>query len=110
MSTLINLVLYNSRIILPCSDFTALATLQFRFPVDTLRAPLFLVLDSSVLEPDLHLFFAQVQTRGNLDPTKSRQIFVFLELSLQLQELSAAEGGPEALAARSFVGDDAWTG
>ena len=81
MTNLTNLVFYNSRVSLPRSDVTALATLHFRFPVDTLSTPLFLVLDSSVLEPDLHLFFAQVQTRGNLDPTKSRQIFVFLKLS-----------------------------
>lgn len=60
---------------------------------------LFLVLDTSVLEPDFDLFLRQVQVGSNLDAPQSGQVHVRGELALQLQELCAGEGCAHAFAA-----------
>lgn len=59
----------------------------------------FLVLDSAVLEPDLHLFLGQVQVGGDLDAPQSGQVHVGGELAFKLQELRAGEGSAHTLAA-----------
>lgn len=59
----------------------------------------FLVLDTSVLEPDLDLFLGQVQVGGDLDAPQSGQVHVGGELSFELQELCAGERCTHALAA-----------
>lgn len=60
---------------------------------------LLLVLDPAVLEPDLDLFLGEPQVGGDLDTAQTRQVHVGRELSLQLQQLGAGEGCPDALAA-----------
>lgn len=59
----------------------------------------FLVLDTSVLEPDLDLFLGQVQVGGDLDAPQSGQVHVRGELALKLQELRAGESCAHAFAA-----------
>lgn len=59
----------------------------------------FLMLDTSVLEPDLDLFLWQVQVGGNLDAPQSGQVHVWSELTFKLQELRAGERCAHALAA-----------
>lgn len=60
---------------------------------------LFLVLDTSVLEPDLDLFLGQVQVGGDLDAPQSGQVHVGGELAFKLQELRAGERRAHAFAA-----------
>ena len=60
------------------------------------RAPLggfalLLVLHPAVLKPDFHLFLRQVQIRGDLDSSESRQIHVRGKLPFKFQELRARE-------------------
>lgn len=55
------------------------------------RFALLLVLHPAVLKPDFHLFFRQVQIRGDFDPPEPRKIHVRRELSLQFQELCAGK-------------------
>lgn len=64
----------------------------------------FLVLHPSVLEPDLHLLLGEVQVGGDLDSPQPGEVHVRGELSLQLQELSAGEGGAHPLAAGQLAG------
>lgn len=59
----------------------------------------FLVLDASVLEPDLDLFLGQVQVGGDLDAPQPGQVHVGGELTFELQELRAGERRAHALAA-----------
>lgn len=64
----------------------------------------FLVLDPSVLEPDLHLLLGEVQVGGDLDSPQPGEVHVGGELPLQLQELRAGEGGAHPLAAGQLAG------
>jgi len=68
------------------------AGLGFSVALDVL-----LELHAAVLEPDLHLAFAQRQPLGNLDPARPVQIHVALELVLQLHQLDTGEGGAGSL-------------
>lgn len=61
---------------------------------------LFLMFDSSVLEPNLDLFFAQVKSRRNLNAAQARQVLVLRELLFQLQQLRTAESCAKTLATR----------
>ena len=61
------------------------------------------MLDSSILEPDFHLFLAQFESRCDVDATQTREIFVVEKLAFKLEELLAAEGGSQTLAARRFL-------
>lgn len=61
------------------------------------RTVLLLVLDPSVLEPDLHLLLGQQQTVGDFDAPEPRQVHVVGELSFQFQQLVTGERGPDPL-------------
>lgn len=56
-----------------------------------------LELHSSVLEPDLHLAFAQGQALSNLNPARPVQVHVALELVLKFHQLDTGEGSPWSL-------------
>lgn len=68
----------------------------------------FLVLDPSVLEPDLHLLLGEVQVGGDLDSPQSGEVHVGGELPLQLQELRAGECGAHPLATGQLAGRAVW--
>lgn len=51
----------------------------------------FLLLHSSVLEPDLHLSLAESQSRGNLYSSRSRQVLVVVEFLLEFRQLLVCE-------------------
>jgi len=63
----------------------------------TVALDVLLELHAAVLEPDLHLAFAERQPLGNLDPARPVQIHVALELVLQLHQLDTGEGGAGSL-------------
>lgn len=60
---------------------------------------LLLVLDATILEPNFHLLLGQPQIGGDLDATQTRQVHVGREFALEFQQLSAGEGGANALGA-----------
>lgn len=63
---------------------------------------LLLVLDATVLEPDLDLLLGQTEVRGYLDATETRQVHVGRELALELQELGARESRTDSLRAVGY--------
>lgn len=67
------------------------------------RAPLggfalLLVLHAAILKPDFHLFFRQVQIRGDFDSSQSRKIHVRGKLPFKFQKLCARESRAHPLA------------
>lgn len=63
-----------------------------------------LLLDASILEPDLHLLLGQLQRVRNLDATQTRQVLAGGEFALQFEQLAAGEGRPDAFARVGHVG------
>lgn len=63
------------------------------------RRVFLLVLDPSVLEPDLHLFLGQPQAVGDLYAPQPRQVHVAGELAFELQQLVTGERRPDPLRA-----------
>ena len=53
----------------------------------------FLLLHSSVLEPDFHLSFVECQRGGHLDSPGTREVAIEVELFLQLRQLFVGEVG-----------------
>ena len=53
----------------------------------------FLLLHSSILEPDFHLCLVQLKSARNFDPAGARQVLVKVELLLQLGQLFGSEVG-----------------
>ena len=58
---------------------------------------LLLPLGASILEPDLHLRLGHVEQRGDLGSFARRQVLLRLELLLELEDLTTAEGGARLL-------------
>lgn len=54
-----------------------------------------LLLHPAVLEPDFHLRLVELQAGGDLHPSCPRQVFVEVELLLQLGELLGGEVGSD---------------
>ena len=59
--------------------------------IASLHGCLLFVFNSPILEPNLHLFFGQMQVVCNFDASQPRQVFVCRELSFQLKQLSTRE-------------------
>lgn len=57
----------------------------------------FLPFGAAILKPNLHLCLGDVQQRGDFSPFTGRQVLLGLELLLELEYLSAAEGGSSLL-------------
>lgn len=55
-----------------------------------------LVLHPPVLKPDFDLTFRQVQRGGDLDPPRTAQVFVEVELFFQLEQLRVGVGRPQS--------------
>jgi len=55
-----------------------------------------LVLDSTVLEPDLHLLLGQPERGGDLDASEAGQVLAGGELVLETQQLGAGERRSQA--------------
>ena len=51
---------------------------------------------ASVLEPDFHLFFREIQHSGDLYSSKSREVSVVEEFFLQFEELDARVSGTDS--------------
>lgn len=57
---------------------------------------LLLVLDSSVLEPDLDLLLTQSQEVGDFDASQAREIHVLSKVSFQVHDLSRCESSSQS--------------
>lgn len=90
------LLLFHTLLLLSTSPQTAtLLTLSTRHV-------LLLILDPSVLEPNLDLFFRKFQVGGNLNSPESGQVHVGRKFALQLEQLGAGEGRADPLGAVGY--------
>ena len=73
------------------SVFSAARGATERWWRQTRLAHALLLLHASVLEPDFHLSFVEAESCGNLDATRTSQVFVEVELLLKLRQLFVCE-------------------
>lgn len=72
---------------------------------DGLLRIVFLVLNASVLEPDLDLLLGQLQCVRNFDASQSGEILAGCEFPFQFQKLCAGEGSSDSFAGFVDIAD-----